>query len=297
MTESKSNKPAKALMIVGTSSDAGKSFIAAALCRYFTKAGLKVAPFKAQNMSRNAYQFPDGRQISKVQANQALACGVKAQLEMNPILLKPTADRQSELIVMGESKGLYKASEYFNNKEAFWPVVESAYQKLAMQHELIIVEGAGSPAEINLLENDFVNLGLAKRLGIPAILVGDIERGGVFAAVYGTYKILAEDLQKQLKAYLINRFRGDLKILEPGIDLLAEKLELPCLGVVPYCSAYLEPEDSLSAAESQIPAELKNKNLSPEDIRDFYSRELDRAADAVVSALNMEELKKIIGLD
>lgn len=241
---------AKAIMVLGTTSGAGKSFVTAALCRHFANQGLKVAPFKAQNMSRNSEILDDGSEISNIQVVQARAAKTAPRVEMNPILLKTTGEKSSQLIVNGKPRGEYDAKTYHTMKEELWPEVEKAFRTLQAEYDVIVVEGAGSPAEINLLDNDFVNLGLAKRLGIPAILVGDIERGGVFASVYGTYEILEPDIREPIKGYVINRFRGDIDILKPGIDQLAEKLDLPCLGVIPYARIYLEPEDSLDQGKA-----------------------------------------------
>ncbi len=243
-------KQAKAIMVLGTVSGAGKSFVTAALCRHFANQGLKVAPFKAQNMSRDSAILDDGSEIANIQVVQAKAAKTEPRVAMNPILLKPTGEKSSQLIVNGKVRGEYEAKTYRTQKKDLWPEVEKAFRELQKDYDVIVVEGAGSPAEINLLENDFVNLGLAKRLGIPAILVGDIERGGVFASVYGTYTILDPEDRAPIKGYVINRFRGDIDILKPGIDKLAEKLDLPCLGVIPHAPIYLTPEDSLDAGKA-----------------------------------------------
>lgn len=239
---------AASLMIQGTMSNAGKSLICAGLCRIFHQDGLRVAPFKAQNMALNSFITKEGLEMGRAQVVQAEAAGVEPSVLMNPILLKPTTDMGSQVIVNGRPLGNYRAMDYYRHKSDFIPYVRNAYERLATENDLIIIEGAGSPAEINLRENDFVNMGMAKIADAPVLLVGDIDRGGVFAQLYGTIALLEPDEQARIKGVIINKFRGDKTILDPGLDLLYEKIHRPCLGVVPYADVHLEEEDSLAAS-------------------------------------------------
>lgn len=237
---------AKAIMIQGTMSNSGKSFLTAGLCRVFKQDGYKVAPFKSQNMALNSYITRDGLEIGRAQAMQAEACGIDPTVDMNPILLKPTSNVGSQVIVNGEVRGNMKAMDYYRNKKQLVPEVMAAYQRLSDQYDIIVIEGAGSPAEINLHENDIVNMGMAKMAKAPVLLVGDIDRGGVFAALYGTVKLLEEEEQRMMKGLVINKFRGDVKILEPGLQMIEEKTGIPVVGVVPMEHLDIDDEDSLS---------------------------------------------------
>ena len=234
------------LMVVGTASSAGKSLLVTALCRLFKRRGWSVAPFKAQNMSLNSFVTPEGGEIGRAQAAQAEAAGLPPSVLMNPILLKPTTNRKSQVIVRGLLEADLAAPDYYAVKDRWRPVVLESFQTLAKRHQAIIIEGAGSPAEINLLEGDFVNLGLAAEVGAPAILVGDIDRGGVFAALYGTVQLLPPREQSMIKGLVINKFRGEQAILEPGLRRMEELLGLPVLGVIPYEKFALDEEDSLT---------------------------------------------------
>lgn len=237
---------AKAIMIQGTMSNVGKSFLAAALCRIFTQDGYKAAPFKSQNMALNSYITLDGKEMGRAQVMQAEAAGIEPDVCMNPILLKPTNDTGSQVIVMGKPIGNMNAMEYYKRKREFIPYITEAYNKLAKNNDIIVIEGAGSPAEINLKENDIVNMGLAKMVSAPVILAGDIDRGGVFAQIVGTMELLNEDEKKLVKGIIINKFRGDKEILKPGLDMLTEKCGREVLGVVPYIKCDIDDEDSLS---------------------------------------------------
>lgn len=237
---------AKSIMIQGTMSGAGKSLIAAGLCRVFRREGLRVAPFKSQNMALQSFITREGLEIGRAQAVQAEAAGIEPSYAMNPILLKPTDDASSQVIVNGEVYGNYSAEEYYRVKGRLWPVVKAAYESLSSAYDLIVVEGAGSPAEINLKDGDFVNMGLAKRLDIPVLLAGDIDRGGVFAQLYGTLALLEPDERPLVKATIVNKFRGDLKILAPGLEALERLTRVPVAGVVPYVALDIDDEDSLS---------------------------------------------------
>ena len=237
---------AKRIMIQGTMSNAGKSLLVAGLCRIFKQDGYRVAPFKSQNMALNSYITEEGLEMGRAQVMQAEAAGIKPQVCMNPILLKPTNDIGSQVIVNGEVLKNMKARDYFAYKKKLIPDILKAYQTLEQQADIIVVEGAGSPAEINLKENDIVNMGLAELLDAPVLLVGDIDRGGVFAQLIGTLVLLAEKERERIKGLIINKFRGDVSILDPGIQMLEEKGGIPVTGVVPYMHLVLEDEDSLS---------------------------------------------------
>lgn len=237
---------AKRIMIQGTMSNAGKSLICAGLCRIFRQDGYKVTPFKSQNMALNSYITEEGLEIGRAQAMQAEAAGIKPRAWMNPILLKPTGDMGSQVIVNGEVLGNMSARDYFAYKKKLIPDIMRAFHKLEEEYDIIVIEGAGSPAEINLKEDDIVNMGLAKMTDAPVLLVGDIDRGGVFAQLLGTLLLLEGDERKRVKGLIINKFRGDKTILDPGIAMLEERGGIPAAGVVPYLKVELEDEDSLT---------------------------------------------------
>lgn len=238
---------AKSIMIQGTMSNAGKSLIAAALCRIFRQDGYSVAPFKSQNMALNSYITADGLEMGRAQVMQAEAAGVEPSVLMNPILLKPTSDIGSQVIVNGEVVGNMRAMEYFRRKREFIPQIMDAYSTLSAQHDIIVIEGAGSPAELNLKADDIVNMGMAKLAKSPVLLVGDIDRGGVFAQLIGTVKLLEQSEQDMIKALIVNKFRGDRSIFKSGVEILEQRSGKPVAGVVPYVRCDIEDEDSLSA--------------------------------------------------
>lgn len=237
---------AKVIMIQGTMSGAGKSLLVAGLLRIFKEDGYKAAPFKSQNMALNSYVTPDGLEMGRAQAVQAEAAGITPSVHMNPILLKPTNDVGSQVIVNGEVLGNMKARDYFTYKTKLIPDILHAYETLAKEYDVIVIEGAGSPAEINLKQNDIVNMGLAKLLHAPVLLAGDIDRGGVFAQLYGTVELLEEEEKELIKGLIINKFRGDSSILDPGITMLEEKVKKRVIGTIPYMNVDIEEEDSLS---------------------------------------------------
>ena len=237
---------AKPIMIQGTMSNVGKSLLCAALCRIFRQDGYRVAPFKSQNMALNSYITDEGLEMGRAQVVQAEAAGIKPSVLMNPVLLKPTTDIGSQVIVKGEVRSNMSASEYFKYKKQLVPEIMSAYDSLASEYDIIVIEGAGSPAEINLKEDDIVNMGFAKMVDAPVLLVGDIDRGGVFAQLYGTVALLEPEERAMIKATVINKFRGDVSILAPGLDMLAKLVKVPCAGVVPYMDVDVDDEDSLS---------------------------------------------------
>ncbi len=237
---------AKLIMVQGTCSNAGKSLLCAALCRIFKQDGFRVAPFKSQNMALNSFITADGREMGRAQVVQAEAAGIAPDVRMNPILLKPTSDVGSQVVIMGEARGNRTAREYWGHKRALLPIIKEAFDSLAAENDIIVIEGAGSPAEINLKQDDIVNMGLAKLVDAPVLLVGDIDRGGVFASLYGTVKLLDEDEQARIRGLVINKFRGDVEILRPGLTQLEELTGKPVVGVVPYGRFDIDDEDSLS---------------------------------------------------
>jgi adenosylcobyric acid synthase len=227
-------------------SSAGKSLICAALCRIFKQDGYRVAPFKSQNMALNSYITAEGLEMGRAQVVQAQAAGTEPSVLMNPVLLKPTTDVGSQVIVNGSVRGNMKAADYFRYKKELIPDIMKAYDTLCAGNDIIVIEGAGSPAEINLKADDIVNMGMAKMARSPVLLVGDIDRGGVFAQLYGTLALLEEEERALVKATVINKFRGDVSILAPGLDMLYELVKVPCAGVVPYMCVDIDDEDSLS---------------------------------------------------
>lgn len=237
---------ARPIMIQGTMSNVGKSLIAAGLCRIFRQDGFRVAPFKSQNMALNSYITPEGLEMGRAQVVQAQAAGVSPQAAMNPVLLKPTNDTGSQVIVMGTPVGTMPAREYFKYKKNLVPVIRKAYETLDREYDILVIEGAGSPAEINLKQDDIVNMGMAEMAKAPVLLAGDIDRGGVFAQLYGTVMLLEERERARIKGLIINKFRGDRSILEPGARMIEKLCRIPVAGIVPYLSADIEDEDSLS---------------------------------------------------
>lgn len=237
---------AKTIMIQGTMSNAGKSLLTAGLCRIFRQDGYRVAPFKSQNMALNSYITSEGLEMGRAQVMQAEAAGIEPSVLMNPILLKPTNDTGSQVIVNGEVLGTMSARDYFKYKKNLVPDIMKAFRALAEKNDIIVIEGAGSPAEINLKTDDIVNMGMAKMADAPVLLAGDIDRGGVFAQLYGTVELLELEERKRIKGLIINKFRGDKTILDPGIEMLEEKCGIPVVGVAPYLDIQVEDEDSLT---------------------------------------------------
>jgi adenosylcobyric acid synthase len=233
-------------MIQGTMSNAGKSLICAGLCRIFRQDGYRVAPFKSQNMALNSFITKEGGEMGRAQVVQAEAAGIAPDTRMNPILLKPTTDVGSQVIVNGKVRGNMDAMEYYRRKREFVPEILGAYSQLASEYDILVIEGAGSPAEINLKEEDIVNMGFAKMVDAPVLLVGDIDRGGVFAQLYGTIALLEQDERNRIKGTIVNKFRGDRAILEPGLKTLEELCGIPVAGVIPYTRVDIDDEDSLT---------------------------------------------------
>lgn len=237
---------AKSIMIQGTMSNAGKSLLTAGLCRVFCQDGYKTAPFKSQNMALNSFITTEGLEMGRAQVLQAQAAGIEPSVRMNPILLKPSSDTGSQVIVNGEVLGQMDAVEYFKMKHTLIPHIKKAYDSLCSEYDIVVIEGAGSPAEINLKDEDIVNMGMAKLAKAPVLLAGDIDRGGVFAQLAGTVQLLDEDERSIVKGLIVNKFRGDKTILEPGLRQIAQITGIPVVGVVPYMHLDVEDEDSLS---------------------------------------------------
>ena len=237
---------AKAIMVQGTMSNSGKSFFAAALCRIFSQDGYRCAPFKSQNMALNSYITSDGCEIGRAQAMQAEAAGIEPSVLMNPVLLKPTTDVGSQVIVNGRAVGNMTASEYFSRKRELVPQIMESYEKLSASNDIIVIEGAGSPVELNLKSDDIVNMGMAELAKAPVLLVGDIDRGGVFAQLLGTLNLLEPDEYSMVKGLVVNKFRGDISLFDNGRDILEKRGGKPVLGVVPFLKCDIEDEDSLS---------------------------------------------------
>jgi len=246
------NIKAKVIMIQGTGSSVGKSIMVTALARIFYQDGFKVAPFKAQNMALNSFITKDGGEMGRAQVVQAEACGIEPTVDMNPILMKPTSEMGSQIIVQGKPVGNMQAQEYRNYKSKLISVVKDSFLKLARNYEVIVIEGAGSPAEVNLREDDIVNMRMAQIADCPVLLVGDIDKGGVFAWVVGTLELLTEEERDRVKGVIINKFRGDKEILQPGLDYLEKKIKKPVLGVIPYFrDIQIEEEDSVNSEKNK----------------------------------------------
>ena len=276
------------IMIQGTTSSAGKSMTAMALCRIFTEDGYNVYPFKSQNMSREYSFTPEGKKISVAQAIQAVAAGKKPQVNMNPILLVPDTNTGSQVIVHGEEMGLMEAREYFQYRKTLKKSIMDTYEKIQNENDIVVIEGAGSPAEINLRQDDIVNMGMAEMADAPVLLVTDIDRGGAFAALYGTVMLLEPDERNRIKGMIINKFRGDKTLLDPGIEMIQEKLGIPVVGVVPYTIMDIADEDSI----------IEGKEKSEFDIEDIerLESEIDRFSQVVGDRLDMDYIYSLVGV-
>jgi adenosylcobyric acid synthase len=258
---------ARALMVLGTASHVGKSLIAAGLGRIFSDEGIRVAPFKAQNMSLNSAATPDGREIGRAQALQAEACRVVPCAQMNPVLIKPSSDTGAQVILLGRVWGQVTASDYHQRRvEDLFPAVLESYATLADAHELIVLEGAGSPAEINLRAHDIVNMRMAHAADAACVLVGDIDRGGVFASLLGTMELLEPEDRARIRGFIVNKFRGDVSLLTPGVETIEQRIGIPCVGVVPYLhNLGLEEEDSVAMEDRRTADRVwRNAPSSPD---------------------------------
>ncbi len=243
------------LMVQGTTSDAGKSVLVAGICRVLKRRGISVAPFKPQNMALNSAVTENGGEIGRAQAVQAQACGIPAHTDMNPVLLKPSSDTGAQVIIQGRALSTMEADSYHHYKQVAMNAVLDSYQRLQEQYQIIVVEGAGSPAEINLRDNDIANMGFAEAVDCPVIIVADIDRGGVFAHLVGTLALLSKSEQERVIGFVINRFRGDIKLLESGLDWLKAETGKPVLGVLPYLiDFYLDAEDAITQQQMRADA-------------------------------------------
>jgi len=275
------------IMIQGTTSSAGKSMMAMALCRIFTKDGYNVCPFKSQNMSREFTYTEDLKKISVAQEIQAIAAGKSPHTDMNPILLVPDTNTGSKVLLHGEEVGLMEAREYFEYRKSLKETVRSTYDELHRSHDIVVIEGAGSPAEINLRQDDIVNMGMAEMADAPVLLVTDIDRGGAFAALYGTVMLLEPHERRRIKGLIINKFRGDASLLDSGIKILEEKLCIPVLGIVPYAEIQIADEDSI--------VDGSKKEFHGESGIDSLQMEIDRFSEIVRDSLDMDYIYSLLG--
>jgi adenosylcobyric acid synthase len=252
----------KSIMIQGTGSGVGKSVLCAAFCRIFFQDGLRVAPFKSQNMSLNSFVTRDGLEMARSQAVQAEAAGIEPSVEMNPLLLKPNSDTRCQVILNGRVMGDYSASDYGAYQRDIWGTIQGSFHRLSRNHDVIVIEGAGSPAEVNLKDRDFVNMRTAEMADAPVLLAADIDRGGVFASIVGTLELLEPCERARIKGFIINKFRGDLSLLAPGLDFLFTRTGIPVLGVVPfYRDVYIQEEDGVPL-ESTVESGFRNTELN-----------------------------------
>ena len=282
----------KAIMIQGTMSSVGKSLLTAGLCRVFRQDGYSVAPFKSQNM---AYSFvtDEGLEMGRSQVVQAEAACVAPSVLMNPILLKPRTDVGAEVIVNGKSRGNMTAAEYFAYKKTLVLDVMRAFEALANSHDIIVIEGAGSPVELNLKQNDIVNMGLAKMTDASVLLAGDIDRGGVFAQLVGTMALLDDDERDRVKGIVVNKFRGDIELFRPGIAMLEEKCGKPVIGTVPYICVDIEEEDSLS--QSSCSQKEKPTQKADFDFEAYKNEQYNKLADAIRENIDMGFIYEVLG--
>ena len=253
---------AKSIMIQGTGSGVGKSVLCAAFCRIFFQDGLRAAPFKSQNMSLNSFVTRDGLEMARSQAVQAEAAGIEPSVEMNPLLLKPSSDTRCQVILNGKVMGDYSASDYGAYQRDIWGTIQGSFHRLSRNHDVIVIEGAGSPAEVNLKDRDFVNMRTAEMADAPVLLAADIDRGGVFASIVGTLELLEPCERARIKGFIINKFRGDLSLLAQGLDFLSTRTGIPVLGVVPfYRDVYIQEEDGVPL-ESTVESGFRNTELN-----------------------------------
>jgi adenosylcobyric acid synthase len=277
----------KSIMIQGTMSNAGKSMITAGLCRIFAQDGYKVAPFKSQNISSSSYITDDGLEMGIGQAVQARAAYKKPDVRMNPVLLKPSGRSTSQIIVNGEVINNLSTVNYSEYKISLIPKIMDAYNSLAEENDIIVIEGAGSSAEINI-KNDISNMGMAKLANSPVLIIGDIDRGGVFASLYGTYMLQNEEYRNLIKGTIINKFRGDVEILKPGIEMLEELINVPSIGVVPYVNIKVEEEDSIYENT------LSGQKKADIDLIKNTDGEYDKLASLLRDSLNIELIYGIL---
>lgn len=258
------------ILLLGTSSDAGKTVCCAMLCRYLARKGVDPVPFKALNLSLNSYATRDGGEIGIGQAFQAWCCGAEPETDMNPVLLKPSGRGVIQMVVGGRPLADVRSGSA-EGRGAALAEIREAYGRLSSRHGFVVCEGSGSPAELNLIDTDMANVGLMRTAGVPAVLVGDIERGGVFAALYGTWRLIPDDVRPLVRGFIINRFRGETSILEDGVRRIESLTGMRCLGVLPYLPLRFPEEDSLSSSEGA---------MEGEDPREAYLRNIDALIDA-----------------
>lgn len=276
------------IMIQGTTSSAGKSLMCTGLCKIFAEDGYKVFPFKSQNMSSKYYTTKEGCKISTAQALQAMAAGLEPHPDMNPILLLPKTDMGSMVVLNGEDYKHMEAVEYFNYKNTLRPMITEVYKRVEGENEIVVIEGAGSPAEINLKQNDIVNMGMAEIADAPVLLVADIDRGGVFASLYGTVMLLEEDERKRIKGLIINKFRGDKSLLDPGIKMIQDLLNIPVIGTIPFTHLELVDEDTIIDYEKQCNEEAQTKEQMDE--------ELNKLSKVLREHLDMDLVYSLLGI-
>jgi len=276
------------IMIQGTASSVGKSIICTGLLRIFQQDGYKVHPFKSQNMSNKYALTEDGLKISTAQHLQAIASKINPNPNMNPILLIPNSESGSRVVIKGVDKTDLEAAEYFKHKKDLGKMVFEIFKDIERENDIVVIEGAGSPAEINLNDDDFVNMGLAEMTNSPVLLVADIDRGGVFASIYGTVMLLDESQRKRIKGILINKFRGDITLLKPGLKMIEELVDIPVIGVVPYTHLELEDEDSLTEYD-------KKCNVIKQNTEDI-DLEIDRFAKILRDNIDLDYIYNILGI-
>lgn len=277
------------IMIQGTTSSAGKSLMCTGLCRIFKEDGYKVYPFKSQNMSSKYYITKEGYKISTAQALQAMAAGLEPEPNMNPVLLIPRSNIGSMVVIKGEEKEHMEAVEYFKFKNSLKPMILDTYKEVENKNDIVVIEGAGSPAEINLKENDIVNMGMAEMADAPVLLVADIDRGGVFASLYGTVMLLEPHERVRIKGLIINKFRGDKTLLDPGIKMIEEMLNIPVIGTIPFIPLELVDEDSLKDYEKQC-------NLHTQTVEEMEV-ELNKLSTVLRENLNIDYIYNIMGIE
>ena len=276
------------IMVQGTTSSAGKSLMVTGLCRIFTQDGYNVSPFKSQNMSSKCFETTDGKKMSLAQALQAKAARKAPNPNMNPILLQPQTDRKSKVIIKGEGKYEMEALEYFQFKNTLRDMIKETFIQIEKENDIVVIEGAGSPAEINLKQNDIVNMGMAEMADSPVILVADIDRGGVFASLYGTVMLLEDHEKARIKGLIINKFRGDKTLLDPGIDMIEEMLNIPVIGTIPYVHLELVDEDTLVDYN-------KKCNSNPQTDEELEI-ELDKLSEILRENMDIDYIYKIMGI-
>lgn len=278
------------IMLQGTASSVGKSILCAALCRIFKQDGYSVVPYKSQNMALNSYITLDGKEMGRAQVLQAYAAGLEPQVYMNPILLKPTTDKKAQVIVNGKVYGNYSAVEYHEMKPEFKDMIKEQFDELEREFDIVVIEGAGSPAEINLRDRDIVNMGLAELVDAPVLLIGDIDKGGVFASLAGTMMLLTDEEKKRVKGTIINKFRGDVEILKPGLDMLEDIIHKPNYAVVPYFKLQLEEEDGAVEFNKKVTAPIDAAVIKLPRISNFTDLEpLESEEDVSVRYVTRKE--------